>query len=65
MASYQPLNLIWGPQGSILGPLLVYTNMLPIASSMLLAILFADDSNAFTSYKSLDTLFYIVNCELS
>jgi len=55
------------PQGSNLGPLLflIYINDLPNVSSKLYFILFADDTNVFYSHSSLETLFQIVNEELT
>jgi hypothetical protein len=55
------------PQGSNLGPLLflIYINDLPNVSSKLYFILFADDTNVFYSHSSLETLFDIVNTELT
>ena len=54
------------PQGSILEPLLflLYVNDLWKASKKLSVIMFADDSNLFTSGKNLHKLFFEMNAEL-
>ena len=54
------------PQDSILGPLLflLYINDLTNVSSVLLSLLFADDSNMFVSGKNPDDLVKIMNEEM-
>jgi Skp family chaperone for outer membrane proteins len=55
------------PQGSILGPLLflLYVNEINNVSDKLCCILFADDTNIFTTGKSLKEIQTILNDELS
>ena len=55
------------PQGSILGPLLIfiYVNDISNCCSLLKLILFADDTSLFFSGKDLNELIRIVNQELS
>ena len=54
------------PQGSILGPLLflLYINDIAKISSVLIPILFADDSNFFFSGESVEDITNLVNIEM-
>ena len=55
------------PQGSILGPLLflLYVNDIVNVSTLLLLLLYADDTNAFLSGKDIDKMIETMNVELS
>ena len=54
------------PQGKVLGLLLLlsYINDLPNSSSLLVPIMFADDTNLFFGHSNITTLFKTVNDEL-
>ena len=47
------------PQGSILGPFIIYKNNLPNVSSLTQSLLFADDTNIFCSHRDTDHLISI------
>lgn len=54
------------PQGSILGPLLfiIYVNDITSSSSVLHKVVFADDTNLYSSHKNIDFLQNCINVEL-
>ena len=67
-AKYSLENIVCGvPQGSILGPLLhiIYINDICNVSNILKFILFADDSNIFTSKKDIAKPYCETNRELN